>query len=346
MGFFSPDGNKIMVLFNNTPGENGFMRIWDCSSSRLTEISDQIYGDNRKKTGFIKAVWMSNGERIVAADSQNIYIFNAKGGLIVKTKVVESKFSVKDFCFSANGLHLAVASGMAGSSAKGKIAVYSLQNLENGKTGVLAGKAFESSPAMIISSPDGKYIAGACENGDVYVMNLRDLAMVSSVLKHDGAIKSIRFDNTSQFIATGLDMTTTLNKPESQKDEMLNIDVPIIRQTKGKYIIWSIQQPQPIWTSFLDDRVLGIALTNDNRFIFASPTTLYSQWIPVDPNEKWIGDPITMLSGYKLADDGALQRVSQNQKAIENSISPSKSYWSNLLRLIIKDNFTFDPPEP
>jgi serine/threonine protein kinase/WD40 repeat protein len=345
MGLFSPDGRKITILFTGA-ANNGFMGVWDCSSSRLAGISDRIYADDRQKTGFIKAVWMPDGERIVAADSQNIYVFNVKGGLIVKTKGVESKSSVKDFCVSVNGFHVAVASGTAGSSAKGKITVYSLPDLENGKAGVLAGKAFESSPAMITSSPNGKYIAGACENGDVYVMNFADLTVVSSVLKHDGAIKSMQFDNTSQFIATGLDMSATLNKPVSRKDEVLNIDVPIIQQTKGKYIIWNIQQQLPIQTAFLDDRVLGMALTNDNRFIFASPTTLYSQWIPMDPNEKWIGNSITRLSGYILANDGVLQRVSQNQTEIENSILPSKSYWSNLMRLMLKDNFTFDPPEP
>ena len=347
MGLFSPDGNQLMVLFNDDLGNNGFMRIWDCSSSRLIEIADRICGANQQKSGLMKAVWLPDGERIAAVDSQNIYIFKAKGGLIAKTKVVElENYVIKDLCLAADELHVAVACGTPGSSAKGEIAVYSIQNLESGKARVLAEKSFESSPAMITPSPNGKYMAVACENGDVYVMNFADLAMVSSVLKHDGIIKSIKFDNTSQFVATGLDMSVTLDKPESQKDEMLNIEVPIIQRTKGKYIIWSIKQPQPIWTALLDDRVLGIVFTNDNRLIYATPNILYSQWFPMDLNEKWIGDSVTSLSGYKLADDGVLQRVSQNQTGIENSIPPAKSYWSYLMRLILKDNFTFDPPEP
>jgi serine/threonine protein kinase/outer membrane protein assembly factor BamB len=346
MGLFSPEGNKLVVLFSDDLEDKGFMQVWDCSTSQLKAISEQIYSDQRDKNRFIKAVWIPNGQQIITADLQNIYIFNANGRLISKTKVVGSTTSkVNDLCLSANGLRLVVASGTAG-IAKGEITVYSLENPENGKAKLLARKNLETSPTMITSSPNGKYIAVACENYYVYILNFTDLTMISSVLNHDGVIESIKFDNTSRFVATGLDMSTSLNKPEYQKDEDLNRDIPTYQQTKGKYIIWSIQQQQPIWTSLLNDRVLGIALTNDNRFIFATPDTLYSQWIPMDLNEKWISDSITMLSGYKFTDNGALQRVSQNQKIIENSIPLSNNYWSDLMHLIIKDNFTFGPPEP
>jgi serine/threonine protein kinase/DNA-binding beta-propeller fold protein YncE len=338
MGLFSPDGNKVMILFENMDS-NGFMRIWDCSSPRWTAIADQIYGDPQQKTGFMKAVWIPKSQRILAADTQNIYILNARGGLISKTNVVPIKsFRVKDLC-------LAVASGTPGSSSKGELAVYSLKDLEKGKTGRLTQKAFESSPAMIISSPDGKYIAAACEKGDLYIMNFADLALVSSKRKHDGAIKSMQFDNTNQYIATGLDLSATLNKPTSEANETLDMDVPVIREDKGKFIIWNIQQPQPIWTSLRDDKVLGIGLTNDNRFIYATPDNIYSQWVPMEPNEQWIGDSAAMLAGYKLGDNGVLQRVSQDRAAIENTIPPSKGGWASLMLLILKDDFTFAPPD-
>ena len=151
-GSYSPDGKRI-VTFNHESG----IQVWDAATGALVHT---LHGQRGKS---LRPVYYPDGKTISSAGERNVKIWDADTGALIKTLNAKMRGSMYTYGnpYSPTGKYL-------------------IQNIRNAvriwdaASGELLHTLSHSSKKFhrLAYSPDGKTIAGADENGEIYIWHI------------------------------------------------------------------------------------------------------------------------------------------------------------------------------
>lgn len=340
---FSPSGKKFLLMCSNLE-RGGYLQIWDCSKDKLVACSSKISSGNSSGRSFIKSAWISEEKGIIAVDDHSIYVLQTDGSIKSSVSPEELKTSyIKAIKVSSDGKYLAVVSGALMTTdgvTKENVLVYKVEDIIKGTASAAYKNILTSTPSKLVISPDGTKIAVGCLDGTVVLSDFPEVSNGVALLKNQGEIHDLKFDNSSKFIITAIDSSGPRNQVEYRFDKSIGRSVPSIMVYSSRYAIWYGEDQKLIYQSPLfDQKAPVIGVTGDNQVVVAAGEVLYKQWVPEKVNPDWIASFAEMLSGYELTESTALTRINKGYEDMISIISENKdqSYWQKIIKSILGD---------
>ena len=151
-GSYSPDGKRI-VTFNHESG----IQVWDAATGALVHT---LHGQRGKS---LRPAYYPDGKTISSAGERNVKIWDADTGALIKTLNAKMRGNMYTYGnpYSPTGKYLI-------QNIRNAVRIWDAASGELLHTLSHSSKKFYS----LAYSPDGKTIAGADENGDIYIWDI------------------------------------------------------------------------------------------------------------------------------------------------------------------------------
>lgn len=182
---FSPDGK-----FLATGSNDNLVRLWNVYTGKL---KNTFIGQSREISS---VVFSSNGNKLVSTSIGNFNLWDVGSGTHIKTIRQFTTGNKSSISFIDNNLILAEF------PIDGDRKIINVSNLSTGKQ-IWSTKKFQEYFTQIAISPDGKSIAGASNDGIVYLWDINSSEQRKTLQTHKNVVESLAFSPDGSTFATG-----------------------------------------------------------------------------------------------------------------------------------------------